>query len=145
MSVIRGRALLERIDEVTLEAMLTSGNDSGNDFLVERASLSGYRPTYGAPVFVILSGPTDVPITPLNCAVAAENMLLRATELGLGSCFLCSPCYALNTPQHAALAREAGIPEGYRMECGVVFGYTDDEDKFRRQPHEPRGEVRYIS
>jgi FMN reductase [NAD(P)H] len=137
MSVVRSPDLMRRINEKTLEAMRLSGND----FLMERASLPGYLPLYGAPVVIFLSGPTDMPITQLNCAVAVENMLLQATELGLGSCFLRSPAYALNDPANVDLAREAGIPEGSQMECGMAFGYTDDEDKFRRMAREPRGTV----
>jgi nitroreductase len=140
MSVIRDRGLLEKIDERTLQAMRASGND----FLMERASLPGYLPTYGAPVVILLSGPKDMAITQLNCAVVAENMLLQATELGLGSCFLRSPAYALNAPENIDLAREAGIPEGSQMECGAAIGYTDDEERFRRMERVPRGNVVYI-
>ncbi len=140
MSVVRNKDLMARINDKTLEAMRASGND----FLMERAALPGYMPLYGGPVVVLLSGPTDMPITQLNCGVAVENMLLQATELGLGSCFLRSPSYALNKPENAALAREAGIPEGSQMECGLVFGYTDDEKKFARMEREPRGTVVYV-
>ena len=89
ISVIRNSDLLNRIDDLTSKAMLASGND----FLIERASLPGYRPLYGAPVLIILSGPSDAPYTQLNAATCAENMLLQATELGLGSCFLRSPVF----------------------------------------------------
>jgi FMN reductase [NAD(P)H] len=140
MSVIRKADLLQRINDRTSEAMLASGND----FLIERASLPGYQPVYGAPVLIIMSGPTDAPYTALNVAVATQNMLLQATELGLGSCFLRSPAFALNAEENEALAREAGIPEGSVMHCGLVVGYTADEDKFRRGEREPRGAVEYI-
>jgi len=140
MSVIRRADLLQTINDLTLKAMLASGND----FLVERASLPGYQPIYGAPVLIILSGPTDAPYTALNVGVAAQNMLLQATELGLGSCFLRSPAFALNAEENEALAREAGIGEGSAMQCAVIVGYTADEDKFRRGPREPRGTVQYI-
>jgi FMN reductase [NAD(P)H] len=140
MSVVRNKDLMAKINEKTLEAMRASGND----FLMERAALPGYMPLYGGPVVILLSGPSDMPITQLNCAVAVENMLLQATALGLGSCFLRSPCYALNNPANAAMAREAGIPEGSQMECGMVFGYVDDETKFARMVREPRGTVTYV-
>jgi FMN reductase [NAD(P)H] len=140
MSVIRNKDLMRRINEKTLEAMRASGND----FLMERAALPGYLPLYGGPVVILLSGPSDMPITQLNCAVSVESMLLQATELGLGSCFLRSPCYALNNPANAPLAREAGIPEGSQMECGLVFGYIDDEKKYARLEREPRGTITYV-
>jgi FMN reductase [NAD(P)H] len=140
LSVIRNKDLIARINERTLEAM----RNSGNEFLMGRAALPGYLPLYGAPVVIFLSGPTEMAITQLNCAVAVENMLLQATELGLGSVFLRSPSYALNNPANAALAAEAGIPAGYQMECGIALGYTDDETKFARMEREPRGTVAYI-
>jgi nitroreductase len=140
MSVIRNADLLQRINDLTSKAMLASGND----FLIERASLPGYQPVYGAPVLIILSGPTDAPYTALNVAVSAQNMLLQATELGLGSCFLRSPAFALNAKENQDVAREAGILEGSEMHCAVIVGYTADEDRFRRGEREPRGVVEYI-
>jgi nitroreductase len=71
-------------------------------------------------------------------------MLLQATELGLGSVFLRSASYALGNPANAALAVEAGIPEGYKMECGLAIGYIDDETKFARMERDPRGTVVYV-
>ena len=140
LSVVRNKELIAQVNEATLEAMRTSGND----FLVGRAALPGYLPLYGAPVVIFLSGPPEVTHTQLNCGVSVENMLLQATELGLGSVFLRSPSYALNRPENEALAREAGIPEGYKMECGLAIGYIDDETKFARMDREPRGTVKYI-
>ncbi|HEY5528930.1 MAG TPA: nitroreductase family protein [Thermoleophilia bacterium] len=140
MSVIRNAALLQRIDDLTSQAMLASGND----FLVERASLPGYQPLYGAPVLILLSGPSDAPNTALNVATAAENMLLQATELGLGSCFLLTPAFALNAEKNRAVAQEGGIPEGCLMHCAIIVGYTADENKFRRAERGARGTVRYV-
>jgi FMN reductase [NAD(P)H] len=140
MSVIRNKDFIARVNEKTLEAM----RNSGNEFLMERAALPGYLPLYGAPVVIFLSGPTDVAHTQLNCGVSVENMLLQATELGLGSVFLRSPAYALNHPANEALAREAGFPEGYKMECGMAIGYVDDETKFARMEREPRGTVNFL-
>jgi FMN reductase [NAD(P)H] len=140
MTVIRNADLIKRLDEVTSQAMLASGND----FLISRASLPGYRPLYGAPALIALSGPADFFLNPFNVATAAENMLLQATELGLGSCFLLTPSYALNAEQNSALAREAGIPEGYAVQCAVAVGYTADETKFRLAEREPKGTVNYV-
>ena len=141
ISVIRNKDLMARINAKTLEAMLASGDE----FTIGRAKLPGYQPFHGAPVGVIFSGPADAPLAPLNCAHAAGYMILQATEQGLGSCFIRSLAHSLNKPENSALAREAGIPEGHTFQCGVVFGHTDDEMKFRRMDIVPRGEVVYIS
>jgi nitroreductase len=141
ISVIRNKDLMARINAKTLEAMLASGDD----FTIGRAKLPGYQPFHGAPVGVLFSAPAEAPLGPLNCALSAGYLILQATELGYGSCFIRSLAHHLNKPAGAELAREAGIPEGYVFHCGVVFGHTDDEMKFRRMDIVQRGEVAYIS
>ena len=126
ISVVRNTGLRKRINDRTLDAMVRSGND----FLQQRASLPGYQPLYGAPVLILLSGPEDSPYSAVNAALAAENMLLQATGLGLGSCYLVSPTLALNGANNRDLAREAGLPDGYALKCSVIVGYPAAENKF---------------
>jgi nitroreductase len=141
ISVIRNKDLMARLNAKVLEAMLASGDD----FTIGRAKLPGYQPLHGAPVAALYSAPTDNPLGPLNCGVSAGYLILQATDLGYGSCFIRSLAHYLNTPAGADLAREAGIPEGHTFHCGVVFGHTDDEMKFRSKDPAERGEVTYIS
>ena len=137
MSVVRQTELRLKINDVTLDAM----KRSGIAFLIQRASLPGYQPLYGAPVLILLSGPADAPYSALNASLAAENMLLAATGLGLGSCFLVSPTLALNGKDGPALAKEAGIPEGYKLLCAVIVGYAAAENKFTVAERTPKGSV----
>jgi len=140
ITVIRNPGLRRKINDRTHEAML----HSGVEFLQQRASLPGYRPLYGAPVLILLSGPEDHPYSGFNTALAAENMLLEATELGLGSCFLVSPTLALKGEENRNLAREAGIPEGYSLQCALVVGYTRDEEEFSLGERTRRGVLHFI-
>ena len=59
-----------------------------------------------------------------NVSCAAENMMLAATELGLGSCFLMGPMIAFSDP---ALRARLGLPEGYEPLIGVALGYAAGE------------------
>lgn len=43
---------------------------------------------YGAPTVITLFGPKGFLFTPEDCAVAAENMMLAADALGVGSCYI---------------------------------------------------------
>jgi len=137
VSVVRRRELLQRLDEATHKGML----DSGVEFLKMRASLPGYRPMYGAPVAILLSAPAG-PYGGVNCALAAENMVLQATELGLASCFIVTPGLALNAD--AELAKEAGLPEGYAFQCAVLVGYPAESDPYSNPDRQPKGTVGYI-
>ena len=140
ISVVRNAGLRQKINDRTLDAMV----HSGNEFLQQRASLPGYQPIYGAPVLLLLSGPADAPHSMRNTALAAENMLLEATGLGLGSCYLVSPTLALNGENNRDLAQEAGIPDGYTLQCAVIVGYAAAENKFSVGERTRRGSVNYV-
>ena len=101
-------------------------------------------PIYGAPVLILLSAPADAPFSAANTALAAENMLLEATGLGLGSCYLVSPTKALNGDTNHDLAQEAGVPEGYAVQCAVIVGYAAAENKFSLGERKKRGKVNYV-
>ena len=140
ISVVRNARLLHKINDRTLNAMI----HSSNRFLQERAALPGYQPLYGAPVLILLSGPADAPHSPRNTSLAAENMLLEATGLNLGSCFLFSPTLALNGEHNRDLASEAGLPDGYTVQCAVIVGYAAVENRFSVGERAMRGAVNYV-
>ncbi len=140
ISVVRNASLRQRINDRAYDAMIRSKNK----VLQHRASLPGYQPLYGAPVLFLLSGPGDAPYSGVNTALAAENMILQASGLGLGSCYLISPRLALNGEANHDLAKEAGIPDNYTLQCGVVVGYAAAENKFPVGKRTRRGSVNYI-
>lgn len=91
ISVITNKGLRRKINDRVLETM----NRVGNVFARQRASLPEYQPLFGAPAVVLLSGPDQGVPGAVNAALVAENMLIAATALGLGSCYLGSPAHAL--------------------------------------------------
>jgi len=140
ISVVRNADLMQRINDRTRNAML----NSGIEFLQQRASLPGYQPLYGAPVLILISAPENSPYSAVNAALTAENMLLEATGLSLGSCFLVSPTLAINGESGRDLAQEAGIPDGYELKCAVIAGYAAAENRFTARERTVKGSVSYI-
>ena len=140
ISVVRNHGLRQRINDRSHDAMV----HSGNDFLQKRASLPGYQPLYGAPVLILLSGPVEDTFSTFNTALAAENMLLEAIGLGLGSCFLLSPTLALNGKDNRDLAQAAGIPDGYTLQCALIVGYAAAGNKFTAGERSRKGSVDYV-
>jgi FMN reductase [NAD(P)H] len=140
ISVVRNARLRQKINDRTLDAMI----HYSNKFLQERAALPGYQPLYGAPVLILLSGPADAPHSPRNTSLAAENMLLVATGLNLGSCYLFSPTLALNGQNNRDLAKEASIPDGYTVQCAVIAGYAAAENRFSVGERTMKGAVNYV-
>lgn len=140
ISVIRNAELRQRINDRTHDAMV----HSEMEFLRQRVALPGYQPLYGAPVLILLSGPADAPYSAVNAALAAENMLLEATGLGLGSCFIISPKLALNGKDNRDLAQEAGIPDTHTLQCAVIVGYAAARNKFSIGKRARKGSVNYV-
>ncbi len=139
ISVITDKVLQQNINDLTHQAM----KNSPVEFLRQRAALPGYQPLYSAPVLILLSGPEKAPVSPINAALAAQNMILEATELGLGTCFLFSPTSAMNAPENRSVAEEAGIPEGYSLQCAVLVGHPAEENRFSLPNRDPKGKVFY--
>ena len=54
---------------------------------------------YHAPVLIIISAPERIPWAVEDCAVAAQNLMLAATDLGLGSCWIGFTQGWLNSPE----------------------------------------------
>ncbi|HUL22738.1 MAG TPA: nitroreductase family protein [Thermodesulfobacteriota bacterium] len=140
ISVVRNVGLRQRINDRTLDAMA----HSDSEFLRQRASLPGYQPIYGAPVLILLSALANAPYGAINTALAAENMLLEATGLGLGSCYIITPTLALNGENNRDLAREAGLPDGYLVQCAVIVGHAAAKNKFTADKRTRKGSVNYI-
>jgi FMN reductase [NAD(P)H] len=116
ISVIQKAELIKKINDTAKAAML-----NGNDFSKQRASLPGYEPVYGAPTLILLSAGDPNGIANTSCC--AENMLVAATALGLGSCYLMSVRGAFAGDNGAALLKECGVPEGNQICCAVILGY----------------------
>ena len=71
-------------------------------------------------------------------------MILEATGLGLGSCYVVSPTLALNGEENRDLAKEAGIPDGYALQCGVIIGYAADKNRFSVGERTEKGSVHIV-
>lgn len=55
-----------------------------------------------------------------DISIASQNMILRATELGLGSCYI-------GVISREKLRKVLGIPKKYIVPYVITFGYSDEE------------------
>ena len=97
---------------------------------------------YGAPTVVAIFGQDGFAFRVADAFCMAENMLLRATELGISSCIISRGEGTFISDEGQALLKEWNIPENYSAVCFVILGYINGE-----QPHtKPRrtGRIRII-
>ncbi|KZX15948.1 NADPH-dependent oxidoreductase [Methanobrevibacter cuticularis] len=118
ITIIKNKEIVKKINDIALEAM----KNSGNEFLEERAAIPGYQPIYNAPVLAILSAPEENVYGGLTVSCVAENMILAATDLGLGSCYMITPTLAFMSTEKDELSKEIGLPKGFNPICAVAIG-----------------------
>ena len=91
---------------------------------------------YGAPVNIIISYNRDEHHALVDGAAAMENLLLMATELGLGSCWINRAMETFELPEGKALLAEWGLDENWKGVGNCILGYTDQAvlgDKARKE------------
>jgi len=91
---------------------------------------------YGAPTVLTLFAPKDVYNFTLDCAVAAENIMVAAHALGIGSCLVARARETFQSQYGRALLAEWGIQDNYEPKLHIVLGYpagTYPQPKPRRE------------
>lgn len=122
ITVVTDAELLDGINATTLEMM----KHSGNEFAEKMANTPGYHALRHATAFIILSSPNGndaMGFNMANVSCAAENMILAATSLGIGSRFMMGPIMALT---QEPIKSQLSLPDGYVPLVAVALGNVDD-------------------
>jgi nitroreductase len=138
ITVVTNKKILKQISDLTLEGM----KNSGNDFFIEKAETPGYNPTYNTHALIIFSAPDENPFGGLTTSAAAENVILAATDLGYGTCYLISPTLAFATSKKDELLKSLQIPAGFNPICAVSIGKEGKNNE--ETPREELDNVNYI-
>jgi nitroreductase len=113
--VITDRTLISQLSEET-KNIIRKENPS---FPLREAPLF-----YDAPLLIIITGPKDNSWVETDAALAVQNIMLQATELGLGSCFIGMAKFMEKDRNIMDLAR---ISDGQMIAAAVICGYPDEE------------------
>ena len=114
LTVIRSREFIAALSEATRAFMKRDGD-----------------PLYGAPVLVLVSAKPGMPPTIefQNTGTIMENMMLTATDLGLGSVYLMGAIAALNS--RPELVAKLDLPEGFVPVAAAALGHPVEEAALR--------------
>ncbi|MGQ9623395.1 MAG: nitroreductase family protein [Candidatus Caldatribacteriaceae bacterium] len=135
--VVQNRDLLWSIAEATREAILTSGIAP----LVERAKNPGFNVFYHAPTVVFVFADKNARFATTDAALAAQNMLIAAESLNIGSCIMALPELAFTSERGEKLKEELGIPGDHVYVCAIALGYKTGENP---PPPRRRDVITYI-
>lgn len=79
---------------------------------------------YDAGTLIIICGKTNEYLSVADCWMAAENMILAACAMNLGSCVVASALPAMNLPE---VKSTLGIPTGFTAVAPIIIGYPKAE------------------
>ena len=83
---------------------------------------------YDAPTVITMFAPRNFLFSVDDCAVAAENMMLMADSIGIGSCYIGQGWTAFADSYGQEILRKWEIPEGYYAVMQLILGYPRKGD-----------------
>ena len=134
--VIKNKEMIARLSERAKKLWLDGLDkvDESFDPQVKRLANVMQRPEfnvfYDAPVLILIFARAsshrgtfaeveNMFITD-DCAAAAENMMLAARSLGIGSCWI---GFGMPLDSDQEIRQELNVPDGYRLMAPLIFGY----------------------
>lgn len=133
-AVVTDRAAIDRYSDLAkrlwLERLpgMAAGLGAGPASMIERMMRSPAHIFHRAPALVFIVAPR-APFVVEDCSCAAENMMLAARSLGIGSCWI---GFANMLGDDEGTLGELKVPEGHGIVAALVFGYPVNEA--RRAP-----------
>jgi len=137
-AIVQDRARLRRYSDVSKSLLLEHTADEPKTSRYARLLRDpDFNVFYDASTLVVICATAGGRYAEADCWLAAQNLMLEACELGLGSCPIGFAVPALNS---AEIKRELGIPENGAAVAPILVGYATAE-----VPAVPRSAPRVLS
>lgn len=124
--VIQDLALLARISTRAKALFLdeVQRQHLSHGWFVQRCEDPAFNLFYNAGTLIVICAPQASAYAPADCWLAAQNLMLAAHALGLGTCVIGSAVEGLNTPDIRA---EIGLPEDTQAVAPIIVGVPADD------------------
>jgi nitroreductase len=125
--IIQNKTLLRQISDrsKSLMAAESKGFDIGR---THRTAISpnhkNFNLFYDAGTLIVIGTSTEDTFSAADCWLAAENLMLAACAMGLGTCVISSVRSVLNSALEKA---ELGVPDSYSAIAPIIVGYPRGE------------------
>ncbi len=124
ITVVTSPEKLEKISGLAQREMLS--NPELPPHIRERVEAPGFNGIYHAPAMILVSCDDSMGQSDRDAALVCENLMIAARSFDVGSCWLGAygNVWKLEgVPEF--MHSEIGIPDGYTLYAGIVFGYPE--------------------
>jgi nitroreductase len=122
-TVIQNKKIIDHINEVAKKKMACA-----KSAWVKKLGLSGeFHLFYEAPTVIVVSGNSRSRSAMIDCSAATENMLLAASSLGLGSCWIGLISFFFENRKETAKLK---LPRGFKPFYAIALGKPPKKMKF---------------
>ena len=121
--VVRDKALMREVSEYCKAALLEKSRGITDETVQRFLSLlsqEGFNIFYNAPVLIAVLGAASDDMSAIDCTLCAENMMLAAWALGIGSCWVGA---ATLVEQNPGLRAALKVPDDHQVVAPLIFGY----------------------
>ena len=125
--IIQDKQLLRSLSDQAKPLFVAEAQEKGLEHAGHSFDIFSYpdfNVFYDANTLILICGKTTAPSYAADCWLAAENLMLAACAMGLGTCVIGSALHALNTPETKI---KLNIPEKFCVVAPIVVGFPDDE------------------
>jgi nitroreductase len=129
--VIQNRSLLKRLSDVARPLFVEEARRISH--ALDAFANPDFNIFYDAGTLIVIGSISESPFVAADCWLAAENLMLAACAMGLGTCVIGSALPALNAPEVKA---KFGFPANFLTVAPIIVGHPSGETAStpRKQP-----------
>ena len=123
-AIIQDKKILDRISDSAKKFLGEDHNLHSPKSSFDRFKQPDFNIFYDASTLIVICGKLKGPFVEADCWLAAENLMLTACSMGLGTCVIGLAVATLNTPEWK---KELGIPLDMTAFAPIILGVPSGE------------------
>lgn len=91
-----------------------------------KAQEPGFSVFHGAPTLIVVARDKSNDYSAVDCGLLAQNILLSAQSMNIGTCVIGNMARILNDPNSKDFLEAMQIPDTYEVVFGIALGYKNE-------------------
>ncbi|MDR1378782.1 MAG: nitroreductase family protein [Synergistaceae bacterium] len=120
-TVVQNQVLLDRISQ----AVKMIYKELDEPFLRQLANDEKFHLYFHAPSVIVISGNQSAMFPDFDCSLAAENIMIAAESMDIGSCWVSGLPRLADSEIDMQILKDLDLPEGYKPLCAIALGYKE--------------------